>query len=118
MYLYGDISTKQVTTTLMELTKSYSHLNAGVTSIISQFKNARHMNVDDIVGGNGTSEPSTRIERSPDYYIIAGFAVIGVTGILSNFDVLAVLIQKKNRQLATNRYLVNLAISESVHISL
>ena len=102
----------------MEITTSSPYLDADVTSVVSQFQNASHVNEDGIGGVNGTSGPSASVGRSPDYGIIAGFAAIGISGILSNFAVLAVLLQKKNRQLATNRYLVNLAISESMHKSL
>ena len=76
--------------------------------VTRMFQNASNVTDDVIAGGNRTSV------TSPDYGIIVGLAVIGAAGTLSNIAVLAVLLQKKNRQLATNRYLVNLAISESI----
>ncbi|KAI0237329.1 hypothetical protein LSAT2_012172 [Lamellibrachia satsuma] len=49
---------------------------------------------------------------SPKFDIITVLAIFGMTGVLSNVAVLAVLFKKENRKLATSRYLINLAISD------
>ena len=55
-------------------------------------------------------------KTSPNVNVITCVSIIGIVGLLMNVAVLVVLFQKNNRKQATNRYLMNLAISESTNV--
>ncbi|KAI0232827.1 hypothetical protein LSAT2_016884, partial [Lamellibrachia satsuma] len=91
------------------MASSSPHLDVDFTTIATAFQ---HFNnpIDETRVGNATS-----LDRgtSPPYYgTIAALTIIGVFGVWSNVAVLTVLLQKRSRKLATNRYLINIAISE------
>ena len=58
---------------------------------------------------------SPQVKTPPSVNVITCVSIFGILGLLMNIAVLVVLFQKKNRKVATNRYLVNLAISESTY---
>ncbi|KAI0220169.1 hypothetical protein LSAT2_028314 [Lamellibrachia satsuma] len=98
------------------MTTSSPNLDVDFTTLGTEFQNASYQNENTADVGNATSlgrgMPSPKIP-SPNFDILTTMATFGVTGVLSNVAVLAVLFKKENRKLATNRYLINLAISES-----
>ncbi|KAI0232408.1 hypothetical protein LSAT2_017231 [Lamellibrachia satsuma] len=92
------------------MTTSSPNLDVDFTTLAIEFRNASYQNENTTAIGNATS--LGRGMPSPNFYIITALAIIGIAGVLSNVAVLAVLFQKENRKLATNRYFINLAISE------
>ena len=93
------------------MTTSSPNLDVDFTTLATEFQNASYQNENTTDGGNATS--LGRGMPSPNFYDITTLAVIGIAGVLSNVAVLAVFFQKENRKVATNRYLISLAISES-----
>ena len=79
------------------------------TTLVTEFQNTSNPIEESTVDGN---ERSLNHDEPSEYDIIVALAIIGAFGVLSNVSVLAVLFQKGNRKLATNRYLINIAISE------
>ena len=93
------------------MTTSSPNLDVDFTTFGTEFQNTSFQNENTTAIGNATSQG--RGMPSPKFDIITTLATFGMTGVLSNVAVLAVLFKKENRKLATNRYLINLAISES-----
>ncbi|KAI0212089.1 hypothetical protein LSAT2_003020, partial [Lamellibrachia satsuma] len=98
------------------MASSSPNLDVDFTTIATAFQNGSNPTGETRVVGNATS--LGRGMSPPQYDTIAALTIVGVFGILSNVAVLAVLLQKRNRKLETNRYLTNIAISESVYISI
>ncbi|KAI0226952.1 hypothetical protein LSAT2_022587, partial [Lamellibrachia satsuma] len=90
------------------MTTSSPNINVDSTTLATEFQNASYQNENTTDVGNATS--LARGMPSPKFHIITALGTFGVTGVLSNIAVLAVLFKKENRKLATNRYLINLAI--------
>ena len=99
----------QVTTTIEKMTTSTPSFEVDFTTLVTEFQNTSNPIEESSVDGN---ERSLNHDEPSEYNIIVALAIIGVFGVLSNVAVLAVLLQKRNRKLATNRYLINIAISE------
>ena len=93
------------------MTTSSPNLDVDFTTLGTEFQNASYQNENTTDVGNATS--LGRGMSSPNFYLITTLAVIGIAGVLSNVAALAVFFQKENRKVATNRYLINLATSES-----
>ena len=93
------------------MTTSSPNLDVDFTTLATEFRNASYQSGNKTDVGNATS--LGRGMPSPNYYLITTFVIIGIAGVLSNVAVLAVLFQKENRKLAANRFLINIAISES-----
>ena len=93
------------------MTTSSPNLDVDFNTLGTEFQNASYQNENTTDVGNATSLGHGM--PSPNFYVITTLATIGIAGVFSNVAVLAVLFQKENRKLATNRYLINLAISES-----
>ncbi|KAI0221050.1 hypothetical protein LSAT2_027525, partial [Lamellibrachia satsuma] len=93
------------------MTTSSPNLDVDFTTLATEFRNASYLNENTTDVGNATS--LGRGMLSPNFYVITTLAILGIAGVLSNVAALAVFFQKENRKLATNRYLINLAISES-----
>ena len=99
----------QLTTTNEKMTTSSPSFDVDFTTPAIEFQHASNSTEDTKIFGNATS-----LDRglSLKYDLIIGLTIIGVFGVLSNVAVLAVLLQKGNRKLATNCYLINIAIGE------
>ncbi|KAI0221126.1 hypothetical protein LSAT2_027468 [Lamellibrachia satsuma] len=99
----------QMTTTIEKMTTSSPSFDVDFTNLATEFQHASNSTEDTKIVGNATS-----LDRSLSFKhdIITGLTIIGVIGILLNVAALAVLLQKGNRKLATNRYLINIAIGE------
>ena len=90
---------------------SSPNLDVDFTTLVTDFRNASYHNENTTDVGNATS--LGRGMPSPNFKDITTLAIISIFGVLSNVAVLAVLFKKENRKLAANRYLSNIAISES-----
>ncbi|KAI0241259.1 hypothetical protein LSAT2_031401, partial [Lamellibrachia satsuma] len=97
-------------TTTYTMTTSSSYIDVDFTTLPTTFQNTSIPTDETRIVGNATS--LGRGMSPPQYGIIAILTIIGVFGVLSNVSVLAVLLQKGKRKLATNRYLTNVAISD------
>ena len=93
------------------MTTSSPNLDVDFTTLATEFRNASYQNENTTDVGNATS--LGRGMPSPNFYDITALVILGIAGVLSNVAALAVFFQKENRKVATNRYLINLAISES-----
>ena len=93
------------------MTTSSPNIDVDFTTLPTEFRSASYQNENTTDVGNATS--LGRGMPSPNVYLITTLVTIGIAGVLLNVPVLAVLFKKENRKLAANRYLINLAISES-----
>ena len=93
------------------MTTSSPNLDVDFTTLATEFRSASYQNENTTDVGNATSLGYGM--PSPDFYIITALTIIGIAGVLSNVAVLAVLFQKENRKRAANRFIINIAISES-----
>ena len=84
-----------------------------MATTLEPFETTEYDNTSDLVANmSAAGSKAHDVWSSSAVVILAALTTIGVTGVLSNIAVLAVLFMKKNRKLATNRYLINLAFSE------
>ena len=97
----------QLTTTIEKTTTSSPLFDVDFKVLATEFQHTSNPTEDTKIVGNATS-----LDRglSLKYEILTGLTIIGVFGVLSNVAVLAVLLQKRNRKLAT--YLINIVIGE------
>ena len=98
---------------IRKTTTSSPYVDMDVTTLAAEFQNANSS-----FEGSFTVDVATspRVSRSPSVTVITCVSLFGIVGLLMNIVVLVVLFQKINRKHATNRYLINLAISESTNV--
>ena len=94
---------------------SSPHIDVDFTTIATAFQSGSNPTVENSLGN---ANSLGRGMTPPQYGTIAALTIIGVIGVLSKVAVLAVLLQKGNRKVATNSYLINIAIGESAYISI
>ncbi|KAK2172170.1 hypothetical protein NP493_981g00020 [Ridgeia piscesae] len=84
-----------------------------MATTLEPVETTEYENISDLVANmSAAGSRAHDVWSSAAVVILTALTTIGVAGVLSNIAVLAVLFKKTNRKLATNRYLINLAVSD------